>query len=498
MANKYLDLTGVGELWKLIKAADDDVKTHLETIINGIKVTSGSSVEYDSENKMIYLKDSEGNAIKDSGFDASVFIKDGVLQGVEIITATEGAFTYDGSEVKEGEKFIKFTWNTDADAGGAGADKDNVANVTYLKVSEIAPVYTGTGGVVVNNSNEISIEKVDATKTTLSKDIEVKGGPLADDANDWPEAWKKDGKNIIPANASLEDILTNLFLKVINGTVTFGTVAWSKSLGNPTVTLSSNGPVEVGSTVKLSSVTAGNASSGKRNITLTTTQGFFDTATPGIYNSATSFVYYGASSSVTGTAVYSYKWNDADLTDFVVNSTELRIKEGKNEIKVTQSGQTAVAAGVTAKTVHASTNTKVELTDVIAQFAGEDTEYTAALTSTGSDTITGGYYAFVDYTDTIPATSTEVRALMGKARIGKGSVGTAHTEYKITKNYMAVAIPTGWDFTIQNSLGQADQRNSFEKTSSELLVSLPDGSTKKYDVYTIGWKDGVYKNLVIK
>ena len=27
MANKYLDLTGVGELWKLIKAADDKVKT---------------------------------------------------------------------------------------------------------------------------------------------------------------------------------------------------------------------------------------------------------------------------------------------------------------------------------------------------------------------------------------------------------------------------------------------------------------------------------------
>ena len=63
---------------------------------------------------------------------------------------------------------------------------------------------------------------------------------------------------------------------------------------------------------------------------------------------------------------------------------------------------------------------------------------------------------------------------------------------------MAVAVPTDWDFTIQNSLGQADQRDSFEKTSSALQVSLPDGSKKNYDVYTIGWKDGVYKNLVIK
>lgn len=493
MANKYLDLTGVGKLWELIKGADDQVKRDLGTLISDIKATSGSSIEYDTENKIIYLKDADGKAIENSGFDASVFVKDGVLKSVEIINANAGEFIYDGNEVKADEKFIKFTWNTDA---GAGADDDdNVSDVTYLKVSEIAPAYTGTGGVVVNSSNEISIDKVDATKTTLSKDIEVKGGPLADDTNDWPEEWKKDGKNIIPANASLEDILTNLFLKVIDGTVTFGTVAWSKSLTAPTVKLSSDGPVEVGSTVKLSSVTAGSATSDKRNITLTTTEGFFDGDT---YDSSKSKVYYGASSSVTGTPVYSYDWNGTVVSEFTLNSTELRVKEGKNEIKVTQSGQTAVAAGVAAKTVYASTNTKVKLTTNPAQFAGEDEEYTAALTSTGSDTITGGYYAFVDYTDTIPATSIEVRALMGKARIGNGNVGSANTEYTITKNYMVVAIPTGWDFTIQNSLGQADQRKSFEKTSSELLVTLPDGSTKKYDVYAIGWKDGVYKNLVIK
>ena len=492
MANKYLDLTGVGELWKLIKTADDNVKKAITDELATMAGKTGATIDRAGGN--IVLKNAKGDII--SSLPEADFVKDGVLQSVEIITATDGAFTYDGAEVKEGEKFIKFTWNTDAGAGAE--DNDSVSNVTYLKVSEIAPAYTGTGGVVVNSNNQISIEEVDAAKTKLTEDITIAGGPLANNVvetgDEWP--WKDDaGNKIIPSGKSMEEILTGLFLKVINGTVTFGTVAWSKSLSNPTVVLSSNGPVEVGSTVKLSSVTAGSATSSKRSITLTTTQGFFDGDT---YDSSKSKVYYGASSSVTGTAVYSYKWNDTVVSDFAVNSTELTVKEGKNEIKVTQSGQTAVASGVAAKTVYASTNTKVKLSDVIAQFAGEDTEYTAALTSTGSDTITGGYYAFVDYTDTIPATSTEVRALMGKARIGKGSVGTANTEYKITKNYMAVAVPTGWDFTIQNSLGQADQRNSFEKTSSELLVSLPDGTTKKYDVYTIGWKDGVYKNLVIK
>ena len=492
MANKYLDLTGVGELWKLIKAADDKVKTAITEELDKMAGTAGATIA--REDGKIVLKNAKKEII--SSFSEADFVKDGVLQGVEIITATEGAFTYDGSEVKAGEKFIKFTWNTDAGAGVE--DNDSVSNVTYLKVSEIAPAYTGTGGVVVNSSNEISIEEVDAAKTKLTEDITIAGGPLAnnviEDDDEWP--WKDEaGNKIIPSGKSMEEILTGLFLKVINGTVTFGTVAWSKSLGNPTVTLSSNGPVEVGSTVKLSSVTAGSASSGKRNITLTTTQGFYDGDT---YDSSKSKTYYGASASVTGTPVYSYVWNDADLTDFVVNSTELRIKEGKNEIKVTQSGETAVASGVPAKTVYASTNTKVKLSDVTAQFGGEDAEYTHALSSTGTNTITGGYYAFVDYTDTIPTTSAEVRALMGKAIIGKGNVGKKDTEYTITKNYMVVAVPTGWDFTIQNSLGQADQRKGFEKTSNGLSVSLPDGSTKNYDVYAIGWKDGVYKNLVIK
>lgn len=492
MANKYLDLTGVGELWKLITTADDNVKQAITQDLNTMAGTTGATIAREDGN--IVLKNTKGDVI--SSFSEADFVKDGVLKSVEIINANAGEFIYDGKEVKADEKFIKFTWNTDA---GAGADDDdNVSDVTYLKVSEIAPAYTGTGGVVVNSSNEISIEEVDATKTKLTENITIAGGPLANNVietgDEWP--WKDDaGNKIIPSGKSMKEILTGLFLKVINGTVTFGTVAWSTSLATPTVTLSSNGPVEVGSTVKLSSVTAGSATSSKRSITLTTTQGFFDGDT---YDSSKLKVYYGASSSVTGTPVYSYTWNGAVISDFTVNSTELRVKEGKNEIKVTQSGQTAVAAGVAPKTVYASTNTKVKLTDEPAQFTGENEEYTAELTNTGSDTITGGYYAFVDYTDTIPVTSTEVRALMGKARIGKGNVGTANTEYTITKNYMAVAIPTGWDFTIQNSLGQATQRDSFEKTSSQLSVTLPDGSTKNYDVYTIGWKDGVYKNLVIK
>ena len=100
------------------------------------------------------------------------------------------------------------------------------------------------------------------------------------------------------------------------------------------------------------------------------------------------------------------------------------------------------------------------------------------------------------YVDEIPTDSDGVRALNNGSRLGKGNVGTAGTVYTITKNYMVVAVPTDWNFTIQNDLGQADQRNSFEKVNT-LDVVLPNNTNKSYDIWAIGWKGGAYKNLVI-
>lgn len=119
------------------------------------------------------------------------------------------------------------------------------------------------------------------------------------------------------------------------------------------------------------------------------------------------------------------------------------------------------------------------------------------MSNSNTDTITGAYYAFVGYVDTIPSDSEGVRALNNGSKLGKGAVGTSGTVYTINKNYMVVALPTGWDFTIQNSLGQDAQRDSFEN-SGKVNVVLPNGVEKEYNVYSIGWKDGQYKNLVIK
>jgi hypothetical protein len=75
-----------------------------------------------------------------------------------------------------------------------------------------------------------------------NKDIVVKGGPLDDDTTDsWPEEWTKDGKRIIPANTSLQQILTYLFNATIPGVVG-GSAYWvsTPAIGAPTTSITYN------------------------------------------------------------------------------------------------------------------------------------------------------------------------------------------------------------------------------------------------------------------
>lgn len=460
------------------------------------KVLSATvSLSYDENNKKIVLlgKDS----VELGSVDATPFIKDGMLDDVDIVEASE--------ENPVGEntagKYIVFTWKV----------QDGETKTDFIPVSDLAQTYTAGTAVEITGSNEIGVVIAEGTNylvndnglkvsemgadvTRTTDAIQIAGGPLANNIADssdvWPDGWYDEaGNKIIPEGKSVQEILAGLFLKVVYGTVTWGTPSWSPSLGNPVVTLSSNGPVEVGSSVTIKSTASGTATAGNRTATCTATQGYFDTV-DGSYVSGNKTV--SVAGSISGDVSFAYTWNDVT----VASDASLEVKEGTNTVKVTQSGQTAVCEALPTTTVYASTNTKTVLDNVSATLT--DTKPSdVALSKTGTDTITGAYYAFVGYVDALPTTSAEIRALNANSRLGKGSAGTANTVYTIDKNYMIVALPSGWDFTIQNSLGQDAQRNSFENIGN-IDVVLPNGTNKSYVVYSIGWKDGQYKNLVIK
>ena len=248
------------------------------------------------------------------------------------------------------------------------------------------------GGTIYRGADALGTTCADHLKTV--EDIQIAGGPLANNVAESSEVWPwKDaaGNKIIPAGKSVQEILSAMFLKVVDGTVNWGSASWSPSLAKPTVTLSSNGPVEVGSKVKVSTLTAGTATAGSRSATCTCSQGYFeadaDGNATGSHKSGNKTISVAAS--VTGTASLACTWNNV-ATDVTVNSTELTVVEGANTIKASQSGQTAVCEALPTTKVFAATNTKSVLPDVSASFS-ESKPADKPLTSENTDTINAYY-----------------------------------------------------------------------------------------------------------
>lgn len=462
--------------------------------LDGKTVSATVSLSYDENSKSIKLLGKDGADL--GSVDATPFIKDGMISKAELVTDPEG---------QEAGKYLVLTWNTDS----------GESDPTYIPLNELVDTYTAGNAISISADNEVAVVVAESTEnevnylvndgglkvsemgadvTHTTESIQIAGGPLANNVVDsvdvWPTGWTDDsGNKIIPEGKSLQEILSALFLKVVNGTVKWGNISWSPSVEAPTVTLSSNGPVEVGSTVTIDTLSAGAVNNNTRSAKCTTTQGYFDT-TDGTYNSGNKTV--SVTGTVSGEASLSCTWNDVA----VESNATLEVVEGTNTVKATQSGQTASCEALPETTVYASTNTKSVLSNVSATLT-DSTPADKPLSNSNTDTITGAYYAFVGYADEIPSDSDGVRALNNGSRLGKGNVGTTGTVYTIDKNYMVVAVPTGWDFTIKNDLQQPDQRNSFSKEGTVDVV-LPNDSTKSYDIWAIGWKGGAYMDLVIK
>lgn len=128
-------------------------------------------VDYDTTTKKVRLKSGEKIL---SSFDASDFIKDGMLNSAEIITVPS-----EGNEAtvdRPAGKYIKLTWNTDA-----GKD------ATYIPVKDIIKEYTFAGsadGITLHTNATRGNVKVTDTLTATTETngaISVKsGGSLAD------------------------------------------------------------------------------------------------------------------------------------------------------------------------------------------------------------------------------------------------------------------------------------------------------------------------------
>lgn len=286
---------------------------------------------------------------------------------------------------------VKFKYG-DASAYAAKlASEDGVDASALYFVSKDISTYDGVdfGGTIYRGNDALGTTCADHLKTV--EDIQIVGGPLANNVDEdddvWP--WKDDAGNmIIPAGKSIQEILTAMFLKPDNGTVKWGSASWSPTIAKPTVTLSSNGPVEVGSTVKISALSAGNVAANKRSATCTCKYGYFNADASGNATGAhqKNNKTISVDASISGTATLTCTWNGKAINA----SDNLVVGENTNTVKATQTGQTAVCEALPTTKVFAATNTKTLLADVSATFS-ETKPTDIPLSSENIDTIKAYY-----------------------------------------------------------------------------------------------------------
>lgn len=201
---------------------------------------------------------------------------------------------------------------------------------------------------------EAKVDKASAKDTTTTADVQVLGGPLANNIAEsgdvWPNKWSKDGKKVIPAGTSIQDIVSNLFFAKKWGNPSGPVYAWSPVISAPS-SLKVNGVSDtsfpVGTEVTLSYAN-GSVVSGL-NAKATVSGMEYGYSLDGSTKSSTSKSYgVTATGSSEGIATYAETWSGYKDEE----SGKMYIKPGYQSYSVEVSGITAKAGSFTDVTVY--------------------------------------------------------------------------------------------------------------------------------------------------
>lgn len=219
-----------------------------DTVLNVADGILSASLDLKYENNRISLIGKNDEEI--AGFGTSDFIKDSVLEDVEV------------KEI-EGEKYIVFTWKTE----GEDTKTDSI------KVSDFAKLYKAGNAlelaedgvtfnvkVAANNNflsvhnNELIVDDMTVDKTLIKEDITIEGGPLASEA-----VKKAFAGGVIPAGTNIQAVLKALLCVEIYPTPTKNTPSYKVSIKAPSITavdVKNGDLVEVGQVISFNEVVA--------------------------------------------------------------------------------------------------------------------------------------------------------------------------------------------------------------------------------------------------
>lgn len=315
-----------------------------------------------------------------------------------------------------------------------------------------------------------------------NKDIVVKGGPLDDDTTDsWPEEWTKDGKRIIPANTSLQQILTYLFNATIPGVVG-GSAYWvnTPTIGAPTTSITYNNQygsrgtatsdisLPLGSQITFSYTANSNITNKTQKVSvyayytqngINKSSGYFlDTATELTQPNKTTDVYTQTVTATTsGTSVATATFNSSAITSgaqtYVTNTSAL-------QYNVNNTGISVNPVNFDGHTFYAANNNGEKLTD-----ASKNQVYTISGTQ--------------GITSSTPSNSKTIKVTGYKPTFYGQAENTAMLPAGITADFID-------NYSQKN--GDADTAWKINPGTGTIFVAVPEGNRNYGKNYAL-WKN---------
>lgn len=507
---------------ELSAAFKNDELGKVQGVAEGDKILSMSdklisatvSLTYDSDSKKIKLLGKDNADL--GSVDATPFIKDGMISEAELVTDPEG---------QEAGKYLMFKWNTDS----------GVSEPTYVPLTELVDVYTAGAAIAISEANEISVVVAESTEaqtnylvndgglkvaemgagvTKLSQDIQVVGGPLADDL-----AGIFDG-GVIPAGTSVETILMKMICKEIFPTASTSQGSISASMSLTTLAFNpADATVEVGTIVTTNALTANNSSYSTTPAKITgLTNGYSLTESGDKVTGNMEFAVESVSEAAnTHKITFTYTGFTETAPDAVsaastvtMPAQTLIVREGECKVSVSASGSKFTA------TSPSVSQTYYNISNVNTRQAETKTISTKSLSSTASkttsDKVTGVYKYFAGYYDFASNqvvedvfTSDIIRGLTVHTgditKDGTTTILNATTTAESNGKSIVVAVPAKYKLaSIEDSFGNP-LVGEFKSTGT-VAVANPTNTafTTNYTVYVFPIAGGAkykYKNFTI-
>lgn len=502
--------------------ANGNYENKLETVsgnilsVDGKEITATVSLTYEDNTIKLLGKDS---AVLGT-VDATPFIKDGMLEDVSIVEATE---TDPVGDYTSG-KHIVFTWKV----------QDGETKTDSIPVSELAKTYTAGNAIEITESNEVAVVVAESTEaetnylvndgglkvsemgagvTTLGQEIQVVGGPLADDLKDiFPN-------NIIPAGTSVETILMKMICKEIFPTASASQGSISASMSLTTLAFNpTDDTVEVGTKVTTNALTASNSTYSTTPAKITgLTNGYSLTESGDKITGNMEFAVENVSEATNNHKITFTYTGFTETAPAAVEAAStvtmpaqtLVVKEGECKVSVSASGSkfTATSPAVSQEYYNISNvNTRQKETKTISTKSLSSTA-----SKTTSDKVTGVYKYFAGYYDFASNqvvedvfTSAIIRGLTTHTGdITKDGTTTLVDSTSVTSNgkSIVVAVPSKYKLaTFQNDLG-GSEINNFSKIGTVAVANPTNADfTTNYTVYVwpvAGGATITYKNVTI-